>query len=321
MTERTDARIEVLLITYNHEHYVRRALDGISVQVIDEPIRLVVADDKSTDGTMNIVREFAAAHPQIEVRYLDNTKNHGVTRNYQRAFAACTGSYVAVLEGDDYWISPHKLARQRDFLDVRLECDLCSVNYYVFEEDRSMFTPRWQPGEGHMLLGARQLIADNVVGNFSTCMYRTSALRRLPPAVYDHKSYDWIINILLAQTSMIGFLHEPMSVYRIHGDGVWSLLSQVEKLKVQRELIPCYNDLTGRVFEAEFGELDRRLAHVIDDASSQPSSTPAMSVLGMNEARLRIRDWLPPFMLPFAKAIVPVAVKRMIHRLRTGGTR
>jgi glycosyltransferase involved in cell wall biosynthesis len=318
MTATAIARIEVLLITYNHEPYVGRALEGVAAQIIDEPLRLVVADDSSTDETMAVVHAFAKDHPDIEVVFLDNSSNRGVTRNYERAFASCTGTYVAVLEGDDYWVSPHKLARQRDFLDVRLECDLCSVNYYVFEEGRGQFTPRWQPGDGHMLLGARELIADNVVGNFSTCMYRTRALQALPPAVFGHKSYDWIMNILLARTSLIAFLHEPMSVYRIHGDGVWSVLSRVEKLKAQRELIPTYNELTNGVFSYEFTELDRRLRHVIEEASDDSSQGSTSPVLGLAETRLRVRDWFPPILIPVARALIPNAVKRMIGKVRGG---
>src|SRR6202000_3058065 len=146
------------------------------------------------------------------------------------------------------WVAPHKLAKQRDFLDVRLECDLCSCNYYVFEESRAQFTPRWAPGPGHMLWGARELIADNVVGNFSTCMYRRSALAAIPQRVYDYKSYDWILNILIARHSFIAFLHEPMSVYRLHGDSVWSVLPANDKLKAQRDLLPIYDELTDKMF-------------------------------------------------------------------------
>lgn len=314
MTSPASTRIDVLLITYNHERYIQRALDGVAAQVLDEPIRVVVADDASTDSTVEQIRAFAIAHPNIEFQFLDNSRNQGVTRNYQRAFAACSGQYIAVLEGDDYWVAPHKLARQRDFLDSRLECDLCSVNYYVFEEARGQFTPRWQPGEGHMVLGARQLIADNVVGNFSTCMYRSAALRRVPEEVYSHKSYDWIINIILASQSLIGFLYEPMSVYRIHTDGVWSLLSQVEKLKVQKDLIPIYNELTNGMYQGEFAELDARLGQVIEDAKGAASSERAVGVPGSLPKRVRIRDWFPPFVIPIARALVPPAVLATARR-------
>ncbi|WP_266169939.1 glycosyltransferase [Dyella subtropica] len=308
------SRINILLITYNHEKYVRRALDGVASQIVDEPVTVVVADDCSTDGTLDIVRAFAAEHPHLDFRFLEADCNLGVTRNYKRAFAACDGDYVAVLEGDDYWVAPHKLAKQRDFLDVRLECDLCSVNYYVFEENRAQFTPRWAPGTGHMLLGARELIADNVVGNFSTCMYRLSALRAIPVEVYDYKSYDWIINILIARQSLIAFLHEPMSVYRIHGDGVWSVLTTIEKLKVQRDLLPQYDDLTGNMFTPEFSALKHRLDHVIE---SGEIGHAAPGVLGASEERTRIREWFPPFVLPLARWIVPVAFRRALYKIIT----
>lgn len=312
MTDST-SRLDVLLITFNHERFVRRALDSIASQILDEPFTIIVADDFSSDETISVIRAFASEHPGLCFRFLKTDSNLGVTRNYERAFAACQGQYVAVLEGDDYWVSPHKLSRQRDFLDVRLECDLCSNNYYVFEQNRAQFTPRWAPGSGHMLIGARDLIADNVVGNFSTCMYRVSALRGIPGAVYECKSYDWIINIIIARNSLIGFLHEPMSVYRLHGDSVWSTLPALEKLKTQRDLLPRYDELTERVFAPEFAALKARLDHVIEHGAE--AGMPSPGIMGAGEGRPRIRDWFPPFVLPLVRWILPVAVRDVIRRM------
>ena len=306
-------RITVLLISYNHAKYVAKSLESILRQRVDEAFNIVVADDGSSDETLKIISDIALNHPHISFTYLDHSLNLGITRNYQRAFKACQGEYVAIMEGDDYWISPLKLAAQRDFLDAHWECDLCSVNYLVYEEERYQFSPRVPPASGHILVGARDLIADNLVGNFSTCMYRRSALNSLPEEVFEIRSYDWAINICIGRNGLIGFLKEPMSVYRIHGAGTWSLLTQSEKLQVQLELIPAYDKLTGKTFHAEFSQLADRLRQAI--SGNQIAQLVAPIAAPESFSLSRVSNLMPPLLISFIKLIVPPTILRFAIRL------
>lgn len=308
--EKQHARITILLITYNHSKHLEKSVESILCQQLDEPFEIVVADDGSTDATIAILKRYAEQNSHIEFKFLHSTENLGITANYQRAFSACRGEYVAVMEGDDYWLSPYKLAKQRDFLDEHWECDLCSVNYFVYEEKRCQFTPRVAIGTGHIVLGARDLIADNLVGNFSTCMYRRKALDLLPSGVFEISSYDWIINICIARNGLIGFLQEPMSVYRIHGDGAWSLLSHVQKLKAQLELIPAYDVLTNEVFHAEFEALAFRLKGEISKNQVKQIAEPLTGPV--SQAIPKIIDLMPPIVLALARLLLPPALKRYL---------
>jgi len=304
------ARLTVLLITYNHAEYVRRSVESILRQRIDEAFDIVVADDGSTDDTVAVLQGYSQANPQIYFTFLGNSENLGITRNYQRAFAACRSEYVAVMEGDDYWTSPYKLARQRDFLDAHWECDLCGVNYFVFDEDECRFTPRVPPASGHTVFAVRDLIADNVVKNFSTCMYRRTALASLPPEVFDLCSYDWIINICVGRGGLTGFLHEPMSVYRIHAGGAWSRLSRTEKLRSQLALLPDYDVLTDGVFHREFRALADRLQRVIAHAELVRLAAPIAGPL--NGSIPRRIDLIPPIVVTMAKLVLPPAALRYL---------
>ncbi|MDT8421794.1 MAG: glycosyltransferase [Desulfuromonadales bacterium] len=303
-------QLSVLLVTYNHAGYIRQALESLFGQRIAGPIELVVADDGSSDDTLEQIRAWDGTDERFHFRYLDNTVNLGITANYQRGFAACTGRYVAVLEGDDYWVSPLKLAHQLAFLEEHWECPLCSVNYFVYDEKASRFTARIQPGEGYRLLGARELIHDNLVGNFSTCMYRRTALAQLPAALYALKSYDWIVNICVARQGLIGFLESPLSVYRLHAAGVWSQKSQCEQLNEQLVLIPGYDALTGHVFHQDFELLAANLRQAIQSARI------GQVVAGVAPAAQRLRDYLPPVLLSLARGLVPPALTSMFARWR-----
>lgn len=292
-------RLSVLLVTYNHEKHIHQALRSLFRQSFDSSIELVIADDDSSDKTLAIIKEYEEKDSRFHFKYLGNTPNLGVTGNYRRGFAACSGEYVAVLEGDDYWINPMKLRRQCDFLDTHWECDMCSVNYFVYEEDQAQFTVRAPIGSGHRFIGARELIADNLVGNFSTCLYRKSALDALPQNLFDIKSYDWIVNICVARRSLIGFLEEPMSVYRLHSAGVWTQASHIKQLQIQLDLIPAYDELTGYTFHADFDMLVRRLREVI-----------ARATLSIN---------VPSVFMKCARAILPLSFKRRLVGMLYGG--
>lgn len=303
-------KISILLVTYNHESYINKALDSLLNQTFDGSIEVIVADDASVDNTLTIIKEYEGRDSRFSFSYLDNKKNVGITKNYQRGFAACRGEYVAVLEGDDYWISPFKLQRQIDFLNTHWECDLCAVNYFVFEENRSHFYPRTTIGNGHRLVSARDLIADNLVGNFSTCMYRKSALNALPEQLFDITSYDWIVNICVARSSFIGFLEEPMSVYRLHLNGVWTQTSHIDKLKLQLEVIPAYDTLTDHVYHLEFNALVKHLHHMICINNFVPNTeTLAKSSIGL---LAHIVAYLPPIILEITRLLMPPKFKNFI---------
>ncbi|PRC93546.1 glycosyltransferase [Solimicrobium silvestre] len=310
MNKPHEIKLSVLLVTYNHKKYLNQALQSLFQQNICGVVELVIADDCSQDSTLDIIKSYEGKNNQFIFKYLDNTKNLGITKNYQRAFSACSGEYVAVLEGDDYWVSPFKLQRQIEFLDTHWECDLCSVNYFVYEENRNLFYPRVAISNNHRLVTARDLIADNLVGNFSTCMYRKSALENLPEELFNICSYDWIVNICIAKKSMIGFLEQPMSVYRVHSNGVWSQTPHIEQLKLQLELIPSYDALTQHIYHAEFENLSNHLTnmiaksnfiHVVSTAINPPAGLLAQVV-----------DWLPPFVMGLMRGLIPPNLKKYI---------
>jgi glycosyltransferase involved in cell wall biosynthesis len=315
-------RLSVLLVTYDHETYIRQALRALFKQEMDGPIELVIADDGSSDRTVDIIREYEEADSRFHFKYLGDKSHLGTTRNYQRGFAACTGEYVAILEGDDYWITPKKLQRQYGFLEAHWECDLCAVNYFMYEQDRARFTPLAVIGNGHQYFGARDLIANNPVGNFSACMYRKAALDALPQGLFELESYDWIVNICVSRTSLTGFLEEPMSVYRRHSGGVWTQKSDTAKLARQLHLIPAYDALTNQQFHEEFVALARRLQRGISVTTASHECRTDDSVRRFQAQILTrmadLADFVPPVLITVGRALVPVVMQRRLVRMIQG---
>src|SRR4051812_30714392 len=99
--------MSVLLVTYNHGQFVAQAVESALMQLTDFEFEIVAVDDCSTDNTLALLKDYEGKYPRLRV--LATEKNLGISRNYQRGFAACRGEFIAVLEGDDYWVSPRKL--------------------------------------------------------------------------------------------------------------------------------------------------------------------------------------------------------------------
>ena len=95
-------KISILVITFNHEKFIGEALDGILKQRVEVPIEIIIADDCSTDSTLQIASRYQIANPDI-IKILSTEKNLGHTRNYVRAWEMARGDYIAHCDGDDYW--------------------------------------------------------------------------------------------------------------------------------------------------------------------------------------------------------------------------
>jgi len=178
-------KLSVLLVTYNHEQYVREAIDSVLMQKANFDFEIVVADDHSQDSTPAIIEAYQTENHNI--RILPSDRNVGITRNYQRGFAACRGEYVAVLEGDDFWLSPAKLATSVAFLEQHPECAFCFHRYLRHEVVSKSFSlhPAFEIEANFALFNSAQLARDNLVGNFSVCVYRRELIEKLDQALFE----------------------------------------------------------------------------------------------------------------------------------------
>jgi glycosyltransferase involved in cell wall biosynthesis len=135
--------VSVHMITFNHEPYIARAIEGVLMQETDFPIELVIGEDCSTDRTREIVLEYQRKHPDV-IRVVLWDKNVGIRRNSQRLDGLLRGKYVAFNEGDDYWTHPKKLQKQVDVLESKPEMGLVSSGFdrYTVETGKLI---RWRP--------------------------------------------------------------------------------------------------------------------------------------------------------------------------------
>ena len=133
MRENEPLMVTILCLVYNHESYIRQCLEGFVMQKTNFRFEAIVHDDASTDGTAAIIREYAEKYPDI-IKPIFETENQYSKGDGSlgRIMTAHThGKYVAICEGDDYWIDPLKLQRQVDFLEGNPEYVLTYTGAYI----------------------------------------------------------------------------------------------------------------------------------------------------------------------------------------------
>lgn len=129
-------KLSVFVVTYNQEQYIRQCLDSIVMQQVDFDYEVIIGEDCSTDNTPAICDEYAKKYPFIKVYH--HPKNLGLVKNWEFVLNHCTGDYVAMLEGDDYWTNPNKLQTQVDYLEKHKDISLTFTSTKVSYEGGDM---------------------------------------------------------------------------------------------------------------------------------------------------------------------------------------
>jgi glycosyltransferase involved in cell wall biosynthesis len=213
-------KLSVFLLAYNHERFLEQAVRSVLMQRAAFDFELVIGEDASTDGTAGIVRRFQAEHPD-RIRATLRERNVGMHRNFIESYRACTGEYVAFLDGDDYWTAPDKLQKQVDFLDAHPECSISFHNVQWRDEERGEITRlALDPGETRRTWELEDLIHEPTIPSCSI-VTRNRLIDHFPDWLPEVLAVDWVFNLLNARCGSAGYLPEPMGVYRKHAGGLW----------------------------------------------------------------------------------------------------
>lgn len=120
--------VSVCCITFNHEQYIKDALDGFVMQKTDFVFEIVISDDCSFDNTRNIIDEYKLRFPKL-IRDVSPAKNKGIIENWKHVHLEARGEYIAFCEGDDYWTDPFKLQKQVEYMRRNPQCGLCITDF------------------------------------------------------------------------------------------------------------------------------------------------------------------------------------------------
>ena len=245
-------KVSIALITYNHEKFIRQAIEGILIQTY-ENYEIVIADDSSIDRTLQIVEEYSNRLPG-RFKILKNVTNIGASKNFKKLLESCDGKYVALLDGDDFWINPEKLTIQVDFLEKNQEYVLAFHQSRILKEVDVRFgdfiPSKISKQEEFSIVD----VMNDLFMPTASVVFRNGKIKKIP---------DWFEKLIVCDKPLhlmnllygeIKYFNECMSVYRIHESGIWSTQrfeKRVEFDKNKIYMLENFNEYSNLIYEKE----------------------------------------------------------------------
>ena len=225
---KNNPKVSVLMVTYNHEKYIAQAIESVLIQKTNFDYELVIGEDCSTDGTREIVKEYAAKYPnKIRTLLHPNNLGSGVKGvkngrlNLMATLKACRGEYVAFLEGDDYWTNNSKLQQQLDFLEKNSEyAGSFHDTEVVCSEEQSNTIEFWRNWKNRVDLSLKDVIHWTTPFHTSSFVVRRKCIENLPKQFLEFNSADIALYIVAASHGSLRRIPQLMSAYRRHDGGI-----------------------------------------------------------------------------------------------------
>jgi glycosyltransferase involved in cell wall biosynthesis len=219
-----DVLVSICCITYNHEKYISDAIESFLMQKTNFNYEILIHDDASTDSTAEIIKGYEKKYPKIlkPIYQIKNQYSQGVKVgrfNLERARA----KYIAVCEGDDYWIDPYKLQKQVDYMEKHPGCSMCVHAAYIINEQTKKKIGEIRPFHSNRIVFIEEIIeGGGALFATNSVMYRSEfAINR--PNFFDASPVgDRPLFIYLALNGQVYYFDDFMSVYRTGVSGSWT---------------------------------------------------------------------------------------------------
>lgn len=253
--------VSIICPTYNHEKFIAQALEGFVTQKTNFPFEIIVHDDASTDRTADIVKEYEAKYPHLfaNIYQTENQFSKEIGIIARITFAAARGKYIAICEGDDYWVDTKKLQKQVDFLDSNPDFAICFHKVKVKHENDEAKNYISNPIQKETST-FEDLANENFIHTLS-CLFRNHLFEKFPDWLAHSPIGDYPLHLLNAQHGKIKFFEDVMGVYRVHQSGEWSLKSQKyqhEKWLIMLEF--CYKHF----YPLGSNEFEKQLVKILE---------------------------------------------------------
>lgn len=245
-------KLSIIVITYNHEKYIRQALDSILMQQVDFEYEVIILEDCSTDKTRDIALGYRKKFNNIH--YFFNKRNHGAGFTLRAGIKSAKGQYCCVLEGDDYWIASNKLQQQIHCLDERPSFVGCAHNTEVYYQKDNKREKILQGKTINTEITIINLIDGSAYFHTTSYVWRNIFKDSYPKAYYYNTTLmgDWFLSMLYAQYGKIYYIDQVMSCYRFTGTGVWSKLSEHQRLFNNIRGMYLYDKLLNYKYAQQF---------------------------------------------------------------------
>jgi glycosyltransferase involved in cell wall biosynthesis len=223
--------VSICCITYNHEKFIEDSLEGFLIQETDFPFEILIHDDASTDKTASIIREYEKKYPDVikAIYQKENQYSKGIKPSVKFNYPRAKGKYIALCEGDDYWIDPLKLQKQVAFLEANPEYVMCYHNAKIIDENGDLISQSKLPNELKRDFSKKELIQGKMILTLTICF--RNILRKYPDEIYKVLNGDKFLTSLLGNFGKGKYMPDiDDAVYRKQPGAIWSKLDQVSQI-------------------------------------------------------------------------------------------
>lgn len=254
--------VSIICNAYNHEDYIKDALEGFLKQKTNFAFEVLVHDDASTDKTADIIREYESKYPKIikPIYQKENQYSQKIHIGPTYQFPRAKGKYIAFCEGDDYWTDSYKLQRQFDALEEHPEVDICAHTANRVNAQTKETISLIKPSQEDVIFTAEEVIAGG--GGFvatNSLMCRVELVKNVPE-FRRFLMLDYTLQIQGALRGGMLYLKDNMSSYRVMAKGSWTsnILKDKERniIHMQKinKMLEILNKDTAFVYEGTIKE-------------------------------------------------------------------
>ena len=216
--------VSIICNTYNHQNYIKDALESFINQKTDFKFEVLIHDDASTDNTPYIIREYEKKYPDIikPIYQKENQYSKGIKISQTYQYPRVKGKYIAICEGDDYWIDSQKLQKQVKALEQNFDIDMCAHATIMVKAETKDVIKMIAPDSNNSILTIENVILNG--GGYvatNSLLYRASLNKNIPD-FRNEKDMDYTLQIHGALRGGILYLNDCMSAYRWMSIGSWS---------------------------------------------------------------------------------------------------
>ena len=214
--------VSICMITYNHEEFIKKAIEGVLMQQCNFEFELIIANDSSQDQTDRVILDVLKNDSRAKrINYFHHKKNLGMMQNFCFALNHCKGKYIAFCDGDDFWIDKNKLQRQIDFLETNSSYVGCFHNVLALNQQNPNIKPK--PWRVYNKDTFELIDTFSKTALFHTCsfVFRNEALD-IPKWFNKVSSGDMALFSIVSHYGNLKLLEGNMSVYRKVLTGVTS---------------------------------------------------------------------------------------------------
>jgi|688.fasta_scaffold05054_14 glycosyltransferase involved in cell wall biosynthesis len=247
--------VSVIMMAYNHEAYIAQSIDSVLSQKVNFPYEIIIGEDGSKDQTATILRKYQQQFPdKIKVIFQDQSKKIFVEGkptgryNFMNTLQQARGKYMAMLDGDDYWVDENKLQKQVDFLESHPDYAIYAANGLYVSDDISIHgKPINEPETAEKHLSEKDFSTQNHLLT-ATVMFRNTQLH-FPPEFLELIFADWFLFVIfLSEHHQKAYRSkEIMAHYRANGVGTFSGIGNINICRTHRNTLYFINRYMNRL--------------------------------------------------------------------------